>query len=86
MMSKKAKHLTNSEEDLMEIFWEKKEPLTSVDISDISADLGHLFFAVSFLPVQGAGKAYLESGCGGSRLGGGCQFFYDAETSGADSR
>ena len=38
MMSKKAKHLTNSEEDLMEIFWEKKEPLTSVDISDISAD------------------------------------------------
>lgn len=37
MMSKKAKHLTNSEEDLMEIFWEKKEPLTSVDISEISA-------------------------------------------------
>lgn len=38
MLSKKAKHLTNSEEDLMEIFWEKKKPLTSVDISDISAD------------------------------------------------
>ena len=38
MVSKKAKHLTNSEEDLMEIFWEKKEPLTSVDISEFSAD------------------------------------------------
>ena len=38
MISKKAKHLTNSEEDLMEIFWEKKEPLTSVDISEFSAD------------------------------------------------
>ncbi len=38
MISKKAKHLTNSEEDLMEIFWEKKEPLTSVDISECSAD------------------------------------------------
>ena len=37
MVSKKAKHLTNSEEDLMEIFWEKKEPLTSLDILDISA-------------------------------------------------
>ena len=38
MISKKAKHLTNSEEDLMELFWEKKEPLTSVDISEFSAD------------------------------------------------
>ena len=38
MISKKAKHLTNSEEDLMELFWEKKEPLTSVDISECSAD------------------------------------------------
>lgn len=38
MISKKAKHLTNSEEDLMELFWEKKQPLTSVDISEFSAD------------------------------------------------
>lgn len=38
MMVKKPKHLTNSEEDLMEIFWERNEPLTSVEISDISAD------------------------------------------------
>jgi Predicted transcriptional regulator len=38
MMFKKPKHLTNSEEDLMEIFWERKEPLTSVEISEISAD------------------------------------------------
>ncbi len=38
MMVKKPKHLTNSEEDLMEIFWERKEPLTSVEISEISAD------------------------------------------------
>lgn len=38
MISKKAKHLTNSEEDLMELFWKKKEPLTSVDISEFSAD------------------------------------------------
>ena len=38
MISKKSKHLTNSEEDLMEIFWERKEPLTSVEISEISAD------------------------------------------------
>ena len=38
MISKKAKHLTNSEEDLVELFWEKKEPLTSVDISEFSAD------------------------------------------------
>ena len=37
-MFKKPKHLTNSEEDLMEIFWERKEPLTSVEISEISAD------------------------------------------------
>jgi len=37
-MVKKPKHLTNSEEDLMEIFWERKEPLTSVEISEISAD------------------------------------------------
>lgn len=36
MISKKSKHLTNSEEDLMEIFWEKKEPLTSVEILEIS--------------------------------------------------
>ena len=38
MMFKKPKHLTNSDEDLMEIFWERKEPLTSVEISEISAD------------------------------------------------
>ncbi len=38
MISKKSKYLTNSEEDLMEIFWECKEPLTSVEILDISAD------------------------------------------------
>lgn len=38
MISKKSKHLTNSEEDLMEIFWEKKEPLTSVEILEISCD------------------------------------------------
>ena len=37
-MSKKEKHLTNSEEDLMEIFWEKKEPLTSGEILELSAD------------------------------------------------
>lgn len=36
MMSKKEKHLTKSEEDLMELFWEKKKPLTSVEILDIS--------------------------------------------------
>lgn len=38
MISKKSKHLTNSEEDLMEIFWEKKVPLTSVEILEISCD------------------------------------------------
>lgn len=38
MVSKKSKYLTNSEEDLMEMFWEKKEPLTSVEILEISAD------------------------------------------------
>ena len=38
MVSKKSKYLTNSEEDLMEIFWKSKEPLTSVEILDISAD------------------------------------------------
>lgn len=38
MMSKKSKYLTNSEEDLMEMFWESKEPLTSVEILEISAD------------------------------------------------
>ena len=37
MMSKKPKHLTASEEDLMEIFWEAKAPLTSVEILNISA-------------------------------------------------
>ena len=37
-MKMKEKHLTNSEEDLMEIFWAKKEPLTSVEILEISAD------------------------------------------------
>ena len=37
MMSKKGKFLTTSEEDLMELFWERKEPLTSVEILDISA-------------------------------------------------
>ena len=29
MAVKKAKHLTGSEEDLMEMFWERNEPLTS---------------------------------------------------------
>lgn len=38
MMSKKEKHLTGSEEDLMEIFWASKEPLTSVEILNISGD------------------------------------------------
>lgn len=38
MMSKKSKYLTNSEEDLMEMFWESKEPLTSVEILELSAD------------------------------------------------
>ena len=37
-MFQKEKHLTNSEEDLMEIFWEKKEPLTSVEILELSAE------------------------------------------------
>lgn len=36
MMSKKEKHLTGSEEDLMEMFWASKEPLTSVEILNIS--------------------------------------------------
>lgn len=35
MMIKKLNHLTNSEEDLMEIFWERKEPLTSVEIEQL---------------------------------------------------
>lgn len=38
MKSKKAKYLTNSEEDLMEMFWEKNVPLTSVEILKCSAD------------------------------------------------
>lgn len=38
MISKKVKHLTKSEEELMKIFWEKKEALTSVDILEISVD------------------------------------------------
>ncbi len=38
MITKKAKKLTNSEEDLMELFWERKEPLTSVEILELSAD------------------------------------------------
>ena len=37
-MFQKEKHLTNSEEDLMERFWEKKEPLTSVEILELSAE------------------------------------------------
>ncbi len=37
-MAKREKHLTGSEEDLMEMFWESKDPLTSVEIMDISAD------------------------------------------------
>ena len=37
-MFQKEKHLTNSEEDWMEIFWEKKEPLTSVEILELSAE------------------------------------------------
>ncbi len=37
-MMYKAKHLTNSEEDLMELFWEKNVPLTSVQISELSTD------------------------------------------------
>ncbi len=38
MKEKKAKYLTNSEEDLMEMFWEKNVPLTSVEILEFSAD------------------------------------------------
>lgn len=38
MKTKKAKYLTNSEEDLMEMFWEKNVPLTSVEILNLSAD------------------------------------------------
>ena len=38
IMAKKEKHLTSSEEDLMEMFWESEEPLTSVEIMNISAD------------------------------------------------
>ncbi|MCI8307027.1 MAG: BlaI/MecI/CopY family transcriptional regulator [Lachnospiraceae bacterium] len=38
MKTKKAKNLTNSEEDLMELFWEKNVPLTSVEILEFSAD------------------------------------------------
>lgn len=38
MITKKAKKLTNSEEDLMELFWERKVPLTSVEILELSAD------------------------------------------------
>ncbi len=37
MMRKKEKHLTNTEEELMEIFWANKAPLTSVEILEISA-------------------------------------------------
>lgn len=36
MILKKEKHLTTSEEDLMELFWEKNEPLTSVDLLNLS--------------------------------------------------
>ena len=38
IMVKKGKHLTSSEEYRMERFWESEEPLTSVEIMDISAD------------------------------------------------
>lgn len=38
MMFIREKHLTKSEEDLMQIFWQRKEPLTSVEISNISVD------------------------------------------------
>ncbi len=38
MMTKRTKKLTASEEDLMEIFWTAREPLTSVDLLKISAD------------------------------------------------
>lgn len=38
MISKKEKHLTGSEEDLMEMFWGSKEPLTSVEIMNLAAD------------------------------------------------
>ena len=37
MMRKKEKHLTNTEEELMEIFWANNAPLTSVEILEISA-------------------------------------------------
>lgn len=35
---RKKRNLTDSEEELMRMFWEKGEPLTSVDILDMSAD------------------------------------------------
>lgn len=35
-MSKNMEHLTNSEKDLMEIFWTQAKPLTSVDILKIA--------------------------------------------------
>ncbi len=37
MKRRKEEHLTNSEEDLMEIFWERRVPLTSVEILEIAA-------------------------------------------------
>lgn len=36
MIRKKEKHLTTSEEDLMEMFWANDKPLTSVDILTLS--------------------------------------------------
>ncbi len=36
MIRKKEKHLTTSEEDLMEMFWASDNPLTSVDILTLS--------------------------------------------------
>lgn len=36
-MRKKEKHLTNSEEELMEIFWSEKAPLTSIELLELSA-------------------------------------------------
>lgn len=36
MEHEKDRHLTSSEEDLMEIFWAKKVPLTSVELLELS--------------------------------------------------
>lgn len=38
MINGKLKKLTKSEEELMKLFWEAEEPLTSVEILEMSAD------------------------------------------------